>query len=354
MRQGDFTQVAKYYHNRPAYSAMLLEKLIRCINDSNKPLQSLQIVEVGAGTGKLTKMLANFGLQVVAVEPNDNMREEGIKYTQNTQIQWQKGSGEETGIDSNFADWVLMASSFHWTDHAKSLPEFARILKQGGYFTAIWNPRNIKDDSIFADDALGLIGTDGNVTNNVSGATVSSNAIKTIAQESVAQAKLDFNYVPEEIELHVPSVDEDGDPLKTIANDAYANREDIVKVYIPSTVTTIGQRAFQGCVNLKEIVYEDSKTTTAIRINANAFEGCTALDTVSLYINNIGTSAFKDCTSLESFEIDSKSIGNYAFENCTSLTHVIFTGNGGSSSRGKDMFRGWKNSNLKHYDNKTF
>ena len=84
MRQGDFTQVAKYYHNRPAYSAMLLEKLIRCINDSNKPLQSLQIVEVGAGTGKLTKMLANFGLQVVAVEPNDNMREEGIKYTQNT------------------------------------------------------------------------------------------------------------------------------------------------------------------------------------------------------------------------------------------------------------------------------
>ena len=151
MRQGDFTQVAKYYHNRPAYSAMLLEKLIRCINDSNKPLQSLQIVEVGAGTGKLTKMLANFGLQVVAVEPNDNMREEGIKYTQNTQIQWQKGSGEETGIDSNFADWVLMASSFHWTDHTKSLPEFARILKQGGYFTAIWNPRNIKDDSIFAE-----------------------------------------------------------------------------------------------------------------------------------------------------------------------------------------------------------
>ena len=202
------------------------------------------------------------------------------------------------------------------------------------------NYHSLQDDSIFADDALGLIGTDGNVTNNVSGATLSANAIKTIAQESVAQAKLDFNYVPEEIELHVPSVDEDGDPLKTIAKDAYANREDIVKVYIPSTVTTIDQRAFQGCVNLKEIVYEDSKTTTQIRINANAFEGCTSLDTVSLYINNIGTSAFKDCTSLESFEIDSKSVGNYAFENCTSLTHVIFTDNGGSSSRGKDMFRG--------------
>ncbi|RDU71653.1 class I SAM-dependent methyltransferase [Helicobacter aurati] len=149
MKQGDFTEVAKYYHNRPAYSARLLEKLLRCINDLDKPLESLQVVEVGAGTGKLTKMLANFGLKVVAVEPNDNMREEGIRYTRNTSIKWMNGSGEQTGVQSNFADWVIMASSFHWTNPQKSLPEFARILKERGYFTAIWNPRNIKPNSIF-------------------------------------------------------------------------------------------------------------------------------------------------------------------------------------------------------------
>lgn len=153
MKQGDFTEVAKHYHNRPAYSEMLLEKLIRCINDENKKMQDLRVVEVGAGTGKLTKMLDDFGMQVLAVEPNDNMREEGIKYTQNTRIKWQKGSGEATGVESNFADWVIMASSFHWTDPSKSLPEFARILKNsaggGGYFTAIWNPRNIIEGSVF-------------------------------------------------------------------------------------------------------------------------------------------------------------------------------------------------------------
>ena len=129
MKQGDFTQVPQHYHNRAAYSPMLLEKLIACINDEQKNLNELQIVEVGAGTGKLTKMLNEFGMQVLAVEPNDEMREEGIAYTKGTNIQWQKGSGEETGVQSGIADWVIMASSFHWTDPNRSLPEFARILK---------------------------------------------------------------------------------------------------------------------------------------------------------------------------------------------------------------------------------
>ena len=39
-----------------------------------------------------------------------------------------------------------MASSFHWTDHKKSIKEFYRILKPGGFFTALWNPRNIESN----------------------------------------------------------------------------------------------------------------------------------------------------------------------------------------------------------------
>lgn len=157
MKQGDFTKVAKHYHNRPAYSEMLLGKLIACINDEHKRMEDIQVVEVGAGTGKLTKMLSEFGLNVLAVEPNDNMRDEGIKYTKDTSVKWQKGSGEDTGVESSIADWVIMASSFHWTDPNKSLPEFKRILKKqstssaGGYFTAIWNPRHIVEGSIFHD-----------------------------------------------------------------------------------------------------------------------------------------------------------------------------------------------------------
>ncbi|ARJ56896.1 class I SAM-dependent methyltransferase [Campylobacter cuniculorum] len=155
MKQGDFTAVAKHYHNRPAYSSMLLEKLIRCINDEGKSNDKIKVIEVGAGTGKLTKMLAkDFNLNITAVEPNDNMREEGIKYTRDCpNISWKKGSGEKTGIESGIADWVIMASSFHWTDPKQSLPEFARILGGGdcknGYFTAIYNPRHIVEGTIF-------------------------------------------------------------------------------------------------------------------------------------------------------------------------------------------------------------
>lgn len=173
MKQGDFSTLAKHYHNRPAYSAYLLSKLLRCVNDENLPLSEFKVAEVGAGTAKLTKMLAkDFGLQVEAVEPNDEMRAEGIKDTKNLSINWHKGSGEDTTLKSQSANWLVMASSFHWTDPKKSLPEFARVLKgeslkksekslnsgknshssQGGgygYFSIIYNPRHIVKGSIF-------------------------------------------------------------------------------------------------------------------------------------------------------------------------------------------------------------
>lgn len=151
MRQGDFTEVAKHYHHRPAYSEVLLEKLLACVNEKNRPREELCIAEIGAGTGKLTKMLATLagGGRVFAVEPNENMRNEGKKYAFEEAILWSEGSGEASGLPSGVADWVIMASSFHWTDPQRSLPEFARILKSGGYFTAMWNPRDIVEGSIF-------------------------------------------------------------------------------------------------------------------------------------------------------------------------------------------------------------
>ena len=129
MKQADFTDLAQHYHNRPAYSPLLISKLIACVSQK-RDNKDLKVVEVGAGTGKLTAMLArDFGLNVIAIEPNDAMREEGEKATQGLNIEWRKGSGEATNLPSNSADWLIMASSFHWTDSGKSLPEFARVLK---------------------------------------------------------------------------------------------------------------------------------------------------------------------------------------------------------------------------------
>lgn len=47
-------------------------------------------------------------------------------------------------MPDNLVDWVLMGSSFHWADAPRAREEFRRILKPGGFFTAIWNPRDIQ------------------------------------------------------------------------------------------------------------------------------------------------------------------------------------------------------------------
>ena len=142
MKHGDFTELAENYKYRPAYSKLILKALLQYVGYN--PERDFTIAEVGAGTGKLTKMLLELGLHVTAVEPNDVMRGEGIKYTQEYKVDWIKGNGESTTLKDEYADWVVMASSFHWTDPRLSLPEFYRILKSAGYFTVMWNPRNIE------------------------------------------------------------------------------------------------------------------------------------------------------------------------------------------------------------------
>ena len=146
MLHGDFTELAKQYINRPAYNSHLLKFLSKSVllEDINKP----KIAEIGAGTGKLTKMLLDMNFSVCAVEPNDAMRNEGEKYTKDYDVKWSKGTGEDTGLKSNSFDWAIIASSFHWTNPNLSLPEFHRILKPNRFFTIIWNPRDIKSSEL--------------------------------------------------------------------------------------------------------------------------------------------------------------------------------------------------------------
>lgn len=142
MQLGDFSNLAKQYIHRPAYNEHLLKTLLLYTGYLQKP--EFTVADVGAGTGKLTRMLLEKGLPVTAVEPNESMREEGIKYTGQFKISWLAGTGEQTGLPDGSVDWLIMASSFHWTDPGKSLPEFHRVLKPGGYCSALWNPRNIE------------------------------------------------------------------------------------------------------------------------------------------------------------------------------------------------------------------
>lgn len=143
MEHGDFTDLAKYYVDRPGYSSVLLNYIKANIKDILK--RELVVADIGAGTGKLTENLEEIGLSGFAVEPNDAMREEGSKlFSGKKTFIWSTGTAEETGLPDNSVDWVLMGSSFHWADAPKAREEFRRILKPGGFFTAIWNPRDIQ------------------------------------------------------------------------------------------------------------------------------------------------------------------------------------------------------------------
>lgn len=146
MKQGDFTKLAAAYVNRPGYSTTVMKFLTSYVSAGK---QDFVVADVGAGTGKLTEILLELGLTIHAVEPNDAMRAEGIRlFGHHPSVSWHQGSAEQTGLASASVDWVLMASSFHWTDKPRALQEFHRLLKPGGFLTVLWNPRDLENSEL--------------------------------------------------------------------------------------------------------------------------------------------------------------------------------------------------------------
>lgn len=149
-KHGDFTTLAENYSSfRPTYSNLVRDALAGL---QHKPTSEIDFVDIGAGTGIWTRKFAELSINsAIAVEPNDAMREFGIKDSTHTNIQWKAGSGEVTGLESNSADILTMASSFHWVDFEKGLAEFSRVIRPGGLFGALWNPRKIEENPLLVE-----------------------------------------------------------------------------------------------------------------------------------------------------------------------------------------------------------
>jgi len=150
MKHGDFTGLAGDYAKfRPGYAPQVATAILSYVG---RDVASIDAADIGAGTGIWTRVLADRGLHsVVAVEPNDDMRERGIETSRGAEIVWHKGSAEATGLQDGSADLVCMASSFHWTDFDQACGEFHRILRPGGVFGALWNPRLIEANPLLVD-----------------------------------------------------------------------------------------------------------------------------------------------------------------------------------------------------------
>ena len=138
----DYTMLADAYLKRPDYSEAAINAMLAIAGVSGGE----KVCDVGAGVAHLTLMLAAKGMKVVAVEPNDAMRANGMKRTSHMDhVSWQEGTGEQTGQKNKAFSMVTFGSSFNVCDRPKALEEAARILVPRGWFACMWNHRSLVD-----------------------------------------------------------------------------------------------------------------------------------------------------------------------------------------------------------------
>lgn len=102
------------------------------------PLQAGRtVVDLGAGTGKFTRLLALTGAHVLAVEPVAEMRARLSELLPGVTVT--AGTAEATGLPDGCADAVVAAQSWHWFQEADALAEVERLLRPGGALALVWN-----------------------------------------------------------------------------------------------------------------------------------------------------------------------------------------------------------------------
>jgi ubiquinone/menaquinone biosynthesis C-methylase UbiE len=137
----DYTALAGHYDNRADYAPAAIDRLMACMTLSPGDT----VADVGAGTGKLARPLAERGLVVRAVEPNDEMRRRGIRNTEGLPVRWSEGTGEHTGLAHGSVRAVTFGSSFNVVDQGAALEESRCIVERHGWFCCLWNHRDLDD-----------------------------------------------------------------------------------------------------------------------------------------------------------------------------------------------------------------
>jgi SAM-dependent methyltransferase len=128
-----FAAVAEAYDRaRPSYPA----EAVAWLAGSRRA----NVLELGAGTGKLTELLVAAGHDVIATDPLPEMLQHLRTRVPGARVA--VASAERIPVASRSADVVVCAQSFHWFDHDVALPEIARVLRPGGVLALVWNARD--------------------------------------------------------------------------------------------------------------------------------------------------------------------------------------------------------------------
>jgi SAM-dependent methyltransferase len=131
-----FASAADVYERaRPSYPPEAIDWLV----SQTELGAGRTVVDLGAGTGKLTRLLLPTQARVVAVEPIAEMR----AHIAGAEVL--DGTAEAIPLPDGSADVVTVAQAFHWFDHSRALPEIHRVLRNDGSLVLVWNMRDLDD-----------------------------------------------------------------------------------------------------------------------------------------------------------------------------------------------------------------
>jgi len=128
-----------YERSRPGYAPTALAWLAERIGIG----PGRRVLDLAAGTGKLTRQLLTLGADVVAVEPGDEMR--GVLVRVVSEAETLAGSAEAIPLPDAAVDAVTVGQAFHWFRTEEALGEIHRVLRPGGALALLWNEWDHQD-----------------------------------------------------------------------------------------------------------------------------------------------------------------------------------------------------------------
>jgi ubiquinone/menaquinone biosynthesis C-methylase UbiE len=155
--RGIFDSAADNYATaRPSYPPEVVAWMLSGTRGAaafEAPRPGLDVLDLGAGAGALTRLLRDFSHRLVAAEPSGNLLRE-LRTVASTDGVAQASAEALPFADGSF-DVVTVATAFHWFDPATALPEIARVLRPGGAVSLVWNLRALTTS--FARDMESLL-----------------------------------------------------------------------------------------------------------------------------------------------------------------------------------------------------
>lgn len=130
------TDYAKY---RPTYPSAAIDIVLENLGEPSQLLAA----DIGAGTGISSRLLADRGVRVLAIEPNLAMAQAAQLHPL---VEFREGTAEQTHLPGGSVDLVTCFQSFHWFKPELSLLEFYRILKRSRRLALVWNDRDPEDE----------------------------------------------------------------------------------------------------------------------------------------------------------------------------------------------------------------